>query len=97
MGFIRQRAFLPRHQRLFYELCAYIKSGRPPEGLFPPGPAHSRRSSYAGVSGVRNGVRISWRHGVPTGAQGWIYLAAVGIARTWPLADALGHCLAIFR
>jgi hypothetical protein len=46
------------------------KSGSPPEGLFPPGPAHSRRSSYTGVSGVRNGVRISWRHGVPTGAQG---------------------------
>ena len=46
------------------------KSGSPPEGLFPPGPAHSRRSSYTGVSGVQNGVRISWRHGVPTGAQG---------------------------
>jgi hypothetical protein len=50
------------------------KSGSPPEGLFPPGPAHSQPSSYTGVSGVRNGVRISLRHGVPTGAQGWIYL-----------------------
>ena len=70
VGFICQHSSPPRHLRLFYELCAYIKSGSPPEGLFPPGPAHSRRSSYTGVSGVQNGVRISWRHGVPTGAQG---------------------------
>ncbi len=76
MGFICQLACLPRHQRLFYELCAYIKSGSPPEGLFPPSPARSRRSSYTGVSGVQDGVRISWRHGMPTGAQGWIYLTA---------------------
>ena len=35
------------------------KSGSPPEGLFSPGPARSQRSSYTGVSGVKNGVRIS--------------------------------------
>jgi hypothetical protein len=41
VGFICQHASPPRHLRLFYELCAYIKSGSPPGGLFPPGPARS--------------------------------------------------------
>jgi hypothetical protein len=48
VGFICQHACPPRHLRLFYELCAYIKSGSPPEGLLPPRPAHSpppRRSA----------------------------------------------------
>ena len=96
MGFICQLACLPRHQRLFYELCAYIKSGSPSEGLFPPSPARSRRSSCTGGSGVQNGVRISWRHGVPTGAQGWIYLTAVGIALTWPPVRTNGHYVAVY-
>jgi hypothetical protein len=38
--------------------------------LFPPGPAHSQRSSHSDVSGIRNRVRISWRRGMPTGGQG---------------------------
>jgi hypothetical protein len=67
-GFICQHASPPRHLRLFYELCAYIKSGSPPEGLFPPGSAHSPRSSYSGLSGVRNRVRISWRRRMATGS-----------------------------
>jgi DDE superfamily endonuclease len=45
-GFRCHRAYPPRHLQLFYGLCAYIKSGSPPEGLFPPGPAHSPPSSY---------------------------------------------------
>ena len=61
---------------IVYGLCTYIKSGSPPEGLFPPSPAHSPRSSYSSVSGIRNRVRISWRLGRPTGGQGRIYLTA---------------------
>jgi hypothetical protein len=78
VGFICQHACPPRHLRLFYELCAYIKSGSSPEGLFPPGPAHSPRSSYSCVRGIRNRVRISWRHGMPTGGQGRSYLTCRG-------------------
>ena len=59
VGLTCQPACPPRHQLLFYELCAYIKSGSPPEGLLPPGPAHSPRSSHSSVSGIRNRVRIS--------------------------------------
>jgi hypothetical protein len=34
------------------------------------GRPHSPRSRYSSASGVRNRVRISWRHGMPTGGQG---------------------------
>jgi len=69
VGFICHHACPPRHQRLFYGLCTYIKSGSLPEGLFPPGPAHSPPSSYTSVSGVRNRVRISWRYRMATGSR----------------------------
>jgi hypothetical protein len=67
-GVYSHHACPPRHLRLFYGLCTYIKSGSLPEGLFPPGPAHSPPSSYTGVSGVRNRVRISWRFRMATGS-----------------------------
>jgi hypothetical protein len=69
VGFICRHASPPRHLRLFYGLCAYIKSGSLPEGLFPPRPAHSPRSSYTSVSGVRNRVRISWLYKMSTGSR----------------------------
>ena len=69
VGFICRHASPPRHLRLFYGLCAHIKSGSLPKGLFPPGPAHSPRSSYTSVSGVRNRVRISWRYRMATGSR----------------------------
>ena len=80
LGFICHHACPPRHQRLLYGLCTYIKSGSPLEGLFSPGPVHSPPSSYTGVSGVRNRVRISWRYGMATGSRSirnWTHCARV--------------------
>lgn len=53
---------------MFYELCAY-QSGRPPEDLIPPRPAHSPPPGGSGLSGTRTGVRISWRCGIAAGPR----------------------------
>src|SRR5262245_43261580 len=97
VGFICHHACPPCHLRLFYGLCTYIESGSLPEGLFPPGSAHSPPSSYTGVSGVRNRVRISWRYRMATGSVRVPSVIVVGIACTWPPAGVSGHYLASLR
>ena len=79
VGSICQHASPPRHLKFLRAVRVY-KSGSPPESLFPPDPAPLPPSSYTGVTGVRNRVRISWRCRMETGSVRVPSVIDVGIA-----------------
>jgi hypothetical protein len=54
----------PRHRLLHYRLYLYNQSGSSLEDLLSPRAAHSPCRRVPFLSGIRNGIRISWRCGM---------------------------------